>query len=161
MAYKKTIKKVVIFFSFLFPLLALADSLKGKVISITDGDTLTVLDSEYSQYIIRLAAIDAPERRQAFGNKAKQYLADLCFSKTAEINVVDNDRYGRLVGFVKCDKKSANELLIENGFAWVYRKYAKGYEYLYEHESKAKSNKVGLWVDLYPIPPWEYRKSKR
>jgi endonuclease YncB( thermonuclease family) len=148
---------------FLFILLILtgiasADVLTGRVVGISDGDTLTLLDASKVQHKIRLAAIDAPEKSQAFGNKSKQALSDLCFDKQASIEVVDTDRYGRTVGEVSCAGNNANEAMVRSGMAWVYRKYAKGYPGLYKLEDEAKAARRGLWVDSNPVPPWEWRK---
>ena len=148
---------------FLFILLILtgiasADALTGRVVGISDGDTLTLLDASKVQHKIRLAAIDAPEKSQAFGNKSKQALSDLCFDKQASIKVVDTDRYGRTVGEVSCGATNANEAMVRSGMAWVYRKYAKGYPGLYKLEDEAKASKRGVWADPNPVPPWEWRK---
>lgn len=138
-----------------------ADNLSGRVVGIADGDTLTMLDESHTQHKIRLAAIDAPEKAQAFGNRAKQALSGFCYDKQAIIKVVNTDRYGRTVGEVDCAGTNANEAMVQSGFAWVYRKYAKGYGHLYPLEDEAKAAKRGLWADPNPIPPWEWRKMKR
>ena len=145
--------------SFSFPVHA--ESISGKVVSISDGDTLTILDNSNTQTRVRLAAIDAPEKAQAFGQRGKQELSDICFEKQATIKVVDIDRYGRTVGDVECAGINANEEMIRSGLAWVYRKYAQGYDYLYAIENEAKSAKRGLWADSNPVPPWEWRKQRR
>lgn len=138
-----------------------AETLSGRVVGIADGDTMTVLDSTNTQHKIRLAAIDAPEKAQPFGNRSKQSLSDLCFRKQAVVDVVDMDRYGRSVGVVTCDGVKANEAQISAGMAWVYRKYAEGFGYLFPLEDKARSTKLGLWADPTPLAPWEWRKAKR
>ena len=138
--------------------LCVADTLVGRVVSIAEGDTLTILDESKVQHKIRLAAIDAPEKSQAFGNKSKQALSDLCFDKQASIEVVDTDRYGRTVGEVTCAGTNANEAMVRSGMAWVYRKYAKAYPGLYKLEDEAKAAKRGLWAESNPVPPWEWRK---
>lgn len=143
------------------PISSLAESISGRVVGISDGDTLTILDSTNTQIKIRLAAIDAPEKAQAFGQKGKQALSDICFDKHATIKVVDTDRYGRTVGEVTCAGTNANETMVRSGFAWVYRKYAKGYGHLYPLEENAKAAKNGLWADPNPMPPWEWRKMQR
>ena len=120
-----------------------------------------MLDETKTQYKIRLAAIDAPEKYQPFGNRSKQQLADICFSQQASVEVKDKDRYGRLVGIVTCDEVNANEAMLTAGMAWVYRRYAKDLEHYDAIEMEAKLNQVGLWIDVNPIPPWEWRKAKR
>ena len=145
----------------LFSLATHAETIEGRVVGVSDGDTLTVLDAGNTQFKIRLAAIDAPEKAQAFGQRGKEQLSDICYGKHAAVTVVDTDRYGRTVGEVVCDGTHANEAMIKSGLAWVYRKYAKGYGHLYAFEDEAKTAKRGLWADPNPTAPWEWRKTKR
>lgn len=140
---------------------AVATTLSGRVVAISDGDSLTVLDSSNTQHKVRLVAIDAPEKAQAYGNRAKQALSEICFGKPATITVVDTDRYGRKVAEVDCLGTSVNQEMLRLGMAWVYRKYAKGYGNFYAFEDDAKVSKRGLWADPNPIPPWEWRVSNR
>lgn len=145
----------------LFTTAALADTIEGRVVGISDGDTLTLLDVSKTQIKIRLAAIDAPEKAMPFGQRAKEMLSYICYDKQATVSVVDIDRYGRTVGEVVCGGANANETMIKSGLAWVYRKYAKGYGRLYALEDEAKIEKRGLWVEPNPIAPWDWRKAKR
>lgn len=142
------------------PFASFGDVLVGKVVSVSDGDTLTVLDRGNRQYKIRLSAIDAPEKNQRFGIRSKQALSSLCFGKEARVTPLKEDRYGRTVADVDCGGRNANEEQIISGMAWVYRKYAKGYGHLYHLEDEAKAGRRGLWVDLEPVPPWEWRINK-
>jgi endonuclease YncB( thermonuclease family) len=155
------IQKVLFGLTLTFSLLAHGETINGRVVGVSDGDTLTVLDASNTQFKIRLAAIDAPEKAQAFGQRGKQKLSDLCFGKTISINVLSMDRYGRGVGDVVCASINANQAMIESGLAWVYRKYDKGHEYLYAIEKEAKNARRGLWTDTNPIAPWDWRKAKR
>ncbi|MGC1955231.1 MAG: thermonuclease family protein [Gammaproteobacteria bacterium] len=128
----------------------------GKVLGIADGDTLTLLVGK-QPLKIRLAEIDAPERGQPYATKAKQALSDLTFGKTVRVVEVDRDRYGRLVGQVYVGDLEVNAELVRQGYAWVYRKYAKR-EKLYELEREAREAKRGLWADgKKAVPPWEWR----
>lgn len=138
-----------------------ADTIAGSVIGISDGDTLTILDSSKIEHKVRLAAIDAPEKSQPFGQKSKQVMLDLCYRKQASVVIIDVDRYGRSVGEVTCSGVYANEAMLRQGMAWVYRKYAKGYGHFYKVEDEAKSSRRGLWSDASPVAPWEWRKAKR
>ena len=144
----------------LFTLSAQAETLEGKVIKIADGDTLTLLTSSNKQVKVRLAGIDTPERKQPFGNRAKQALSNLAFQKQALVEVETIDRYGRTIGVVFVGSKNLNAELVKQGMAWVYRKYTDD-ERFYVLESEAKQSKRGLWLDENPIPPWEWRKGKR
>ena len=102
---------------------ALAEEYNGKVVGITDGDTLTLLTAEKRQLKVRLAEIDTPERNQPYGSRAQQALADLAFNREARVVVVDHDRYGRVVGRVHVGNVDVNAELVRQGAAWVYRDY--------------------------------------
>lgn len=142
------------------PLTCFGDVIVGKVVGVSDGDTLTVLDSGNRQYKIRLSAIDAPEKNQPFGMRSKQVLSSLCFGKEARVAPLKEDRYGRTVADVNCGGRNVNEEQIRGGMAWVYRKYAKGYGDLYRLEDEARASRRGLWADSEPIPPWEWRHDR-
>ena len=137
-------------------LLLAATAHAAEVISIADGDTLTVLEDR-KQVKIRLANIDAPEKKQAFGERSRQSLADLCFRKEATYQVQDIDRYGRTVAVVTCEGVEANRAQVERGMAWVYERYNKdaGLPALQE---QARTGKHGLWADPDPVPPWQWRR---
>ena len=94
------------------------------MVSIADGDTITVLENR-TQYKIRLYGIDTPEKRQDFGNSAKQFTSEIVFGKQVRVVKKDIDRYRRIVGMVYVGNECLNEALIESGVAWVYRKYCK------------------------------------
>jgi endonuclease YncB( thermonuclease family) len=135
----------------------------GKVISVADGDTITVLHEKRPERI-RLYGIDCPEKRQPFGKKAKKFTSELVFGKIVEIDPVDTDRYGRNVAFVRVENVTLNEELIKKGLAWVYERYCKlpvcndRWDGL---EREARSSKQGIWQDSNVIPPWEFRRYKR
>ena len=133
----------------------------GKVVGVADGDTITALHNGKGERI-RLYGIDTPEKRQAFGKKAKQFTARMVYGKIVEVETKDVDRYGRTVGLVYVDGQSLNEALIKNGYAWVYRRYCKMdlcKDWL-DLESVARNGKIGLWSDPNPIPPWDFRHKK-
>lgn len=129
------------------------------IVGITDGDTLTARCPE-RQIKVRLAEIDAPEKKQPWGERSRQSLAELCFQKKAKIQPVSRDRYGRTVAKVACDDLDANAEQVKRGMAWVYDKYAKD-DKLYEQQEEARKNRQGLWADMRPVPPWEWRHSRR
>jgi endonuclease YncB( thermonuclease family) len=130
------------------------------VVGIADGDTLTVLCNNNEQVKIRLAEIDAPEKKQPFGNRSKQSLAGMCFQKQAEIKPQTKDRYGRTVARVICDGADANVEQVKRGMAWVYDKYVRDRS-LYAIQDKARASKVGLWADDKPVKPWKYRRANK
>lgn len=128
----------------------------GKVVSVTDGDTITVL-VDREQVKVRLDGIDAPERRQAYGNAAREKLAGLVFGKTVTVKTHGKDRYGRTIGTVIAGERSVNLQMVEAGLAWHYVEYSKDVE-LARAEREARAAKRGLWADTAPVAPWEFRK---
>ncbi len=102
-------------------LAASADSLTGKVVKITDGDTLYVLDANYKEHKIRLAGIDAPERKQAYGLASRKHLASIVAGQQVRIEYQKRDRYGRSVGKVLLDGFDACLEQVKAGFAWHYK----------------------------------------
>jgi micrococcal nuclease len=130
-----------------------------QVIGIADGDTLTLLVDQ-KPLKVRLANIDAPEKAQAFGQRSKQSLSDLCWKKDADYRVQDVDRYGRTVAVVTCNGVDVNRAQVERGFAWVYKKYNKD-RALSALQDQAREGRRGLWADAEPVPPWEFRRQGR
>ena len=137
-----------------------AATFTGQVVSVADGDTITVLDAAKVQHKIRLAGIDAPEKKQPFGNRSKESLSELVFSKTVTVETDKRDRYGREVGKVLVDGLDANLVQVLQGFAWHYKAYEREQPLIdrkayADAETEAKAARRGLWADLAPIPPWE------
>lgn len=150
----------------LFTLSAQAETLTGYVVGIADGDTLTVLDSNRQQHKVRLSGIDAPEKAQPFGDRAKANLDRLTFNKNVTVEWRKLDRYGRTIGKVMVGDTDANLAQVSMGMAWWYRGYAKEQSVEdranYEHaELMAKLQRVGLWTDKNPMPPWTWRSGMR
>ncbi|MTW09143.1 nuclease [Pseudoduganella eburnea] len=131
----------------------------ATVIGISDGDTLTVLSSGHPVKV-RLANIDAPEKKQPFGARSKQSLSDLCFGREATLDSGKKDRYGRTVAVVHCGGVNANVAQVRRGMAWVYPQYNHDPS-LPALETAARSSRVGLWSDPEPMEPWLFRKERR
>lgn len=139
---------------------AQSQTLRGKVIGISDGDTFRLLVGTKT-YKIRLNGIDCPEMKQSYGMRAKQYTSNLIYRKYVRAEKRDMDRYGRFVCDVYIpDSTNVNEELVKNGYAWHFKKYSKD-KRLAELEIQARENKLGLWADPNPIPPWEFRHNKK
>ncbi len=135
-----------------------AQSFSGKVVGVADGDTIVVMHKGRRQ-MLRLHGIDCPEAGQAFGKRATDFTAITVFSREVTVEKRDVDRYGRTVGVVTTkDGRNLNRELVEAGMCWWYEKYAPDDAELAAAESKVKANKLGLWADPNPVPPWEFRK---
>lgn len=137
-------------------------SLEGRVVAITDGDTLKILGPNNELVKIRLAEIDAPEKKQPYGMKAKQMLSNLCFNQAVIADIQTTDRYGRSVARVYKGDMDINAEMVKQGGAWVYRQYSHDPAFL-KYEKQAKAERRGLWAlqDDQRIPPWEWRKNAR
>jgi endonuclease YncB( thermonuclease family) len=143
-----------------------ADTLHGRVVGVYDGDTVTVLDGTNTQWKIRLMGIDAPEKKQAFGNKSKEHLSGLVFNKQVTVEYRKKDRYGRTVGKILVQGLDANLEQVKAGMAWHYKQYqreqseADRIAYA-KAEEQARAGRRGLWFDHEPAPPWDWRKQQK
>ena len=140
-----------------------AEELMGQVIKVIDGDTITILDASKEQFKIRLGGIDAPEKNQAFGNVSKQSLSEMVAGKEVKVNYNKRGRYGRIIGKVLLNKEDVNLMQVKRGLAWHYKQYEREQEVedraLYaQGEYLAQKDRLGLWNDNKPMPPWDFRK---
>ena len=132
---------------------------RGEVVGITDGDTVKIL-IDNQPIKVRLASIDTPERKQPFGEKAKQKLSELIFRKTAKLFVTGKDRYGRTLGFIEVGSVNVNAEMVLLGYAWHYERYSNSQE-LQDAQDAAQASELGLWgANEPPVAPWEWRRNK-
>ena len=147
----------------ILPLLAVpaqAADFSGRVVKVTDGDTVQVLHNGRAEKV-RLAGIDCPEKNQAYGQAARRFVLDLAAQTIVSVRVETTDRYGRTVGEVILpDGVSLNRELVRAGYAWWYRRYSDDPS-LGALEEQARTQRRGLWQDPDPVPPWEWRRGKR
>jgi len=163
-------KKAVLagLFAFCLSLPVLATGLVGKVVSVADGDTVTVLDADKLQHKIRLSGIDALERAQAFGKRSREYLASMVAGQQGGVAVETDktDRFGRSVGKVLLQGRDINLAMVASGMAWHYKKYQREQSSsdrrLYASaEQEAREQRAGLWRDPEPMAPWDWRAERR
>jgi len=156
--------KASVIFLFLFTVFACTDptaTVANKVVGISDGDTFTLLNGDNQQIKIRLYGIDCPEKKQDFGEVAKQKLSELIFNKEVRIVKKDTDRYGRTVANVYTGANiCVNEEMLKAGLAWHYKEYDQN-TYWDVLEQDARQKGLGLWKQKNPTPPWAWRKEKR
>lgn len=155
---KKLFTKAFVFAA-LLPLPLQAESFSGKVVGISDGDTITVLHENTPQKI-RILGVDCPEKTQPFGTKAKDFAASIIFTETVYVDYDKRDRYGRILGNVFIGGESLTEKLLESGLCWHYVQYSQD-EALQAIEDRARERKIGVWSMKDPVPPWEFRRAKR
>jgi len=150
---------IIVFFN--IQNVALASWIKGTVIGVSDGDTITVLDTKKNNYKIRLDQIDAPELRMPYGFASKKTLSDLIYKKEVSVELHNKDAYNRHVGTVYLGDANINLFMVRSGYAWAYNKYVRELLYL-EAEKAARLEKRGLWEDSKePVPPWEWRSQRK
>ena len=152
--------KHIVIFLLLISSNLLSLELKGKIIHISDGDTVHLLTDNKEKIKIRLNDIDAPESKQAFGNKSKENLKNYIYQKNVVVEYKNKDKYKRVLGTIYYQNRDINLQQVKNGYAWVYKKYSKNPIY-FKAEQDARINKIGLWSDKNPIEPWEFRKNKK
>ena len=174
-------KQVVIIGIFVVLLAGFASghSFTGKVTRVVDGDTICVQTfvpfatfCSKSCIRVRLAEIDAPEKKQSFGLESRAALAEKIYGKTVRIDFTRKDRYGRIIGHIflasnpvnpvkkPSSLNSINAQMIRDGFAWWYRKYSKDNN-LSELETTARHQNRGLWTAKNPTAPWHYRRMRK
>jgi endonuclease YncB( thermonuclease family) len=129
-----------------------------KVVEITGGDTVHVLDQSTTKHKIRLGGIDAPEKKQPFGNQSRQNLSGLIAGKNIEIEYNKRDRYGWIIGKLIYQGQDINLLQIKHGYAWHYKRDQSPLDRtLYSSaEIVARAQTIGLW-SRPAIPPWKFR----
>ena len=131
-------------------LTAFADTLQGRVVTIADGDTITVLDADKVQHKIRLTGIDAPEKAQAFGKASKKSLSDMIFGHEVDVKWDKRDRYGRFIGKISANQTDVCLEQVRRGMAWHYQQYQRDQspadrQAYAAAEDLAHANHVGLW----------------
>lgn len=133
----------------------------GQVIAVNEGDSITIRTAKDEVLKVRLADIDAPDTRQPFAGQATRFTSDLALGKRVQVLFRMRDRYDRVIGEVVLpDGKILNEEVLRNGYAWHYRVKPKPNPTLTSLEYEAWKNKLGLWVDPAPVPPWEFRRGR-
>lgn len=133
----------------------------GKVTSIADGDTIEVLDARTPRRI-RLHGVDTPEQGQAFGDRARRRTGELVMGKTVTVRPRGVDQFSRVLGeVVLADGRILNQVLVGEGLAWWFRRYAPRDRRLESLEEQAREKRLGLWADPDPTPPWLWRRDRK
>ena len=136
-----------------------AFGLSGRVVKVTDGDTITLLDVSQKQHEVRLYGIDTPEHGQPYGRAAMQALGNLVAGEGVGVDVKGTDSFGRTVGVVYKGNLDVNLKMVRSGYAWWDKKYVPLADDLRVAELHARADGLGLWAEPNPIPPWEWRKT--
>lgn len=149
-------KKILLLF-LLVSSIVFSETLVGKVIKVADGDTITILVNGNKERI-RFYGIDAPEKKQEYGMKSKDFVSKKVMNKEVKVQVMDTDRYGRKIGKIYYDGKYLNLESVSKGYSWWYEYYSRNDKDLKEAQKRAKMYKLGLWKGEHPEAPWEFRK---
>lgn len=144
---------------------AQAKVLHGRVVGVSDGDSITVLDADKRTHKIRLQGIDAPEKAQPYGQKSKEALSDLVYRQAVQVVWTQQDRYGRTVGQVFLDGTDVNLQQVLRGMAWHYKQYereqSESDRSLYAMaQAQARQLSLGLWQDPEALEPSVFRRKK-
>lgn len=150
-------KKSLILFFLCCSLWVIAQTISGKIIGASDGDTITIRTADGRNYKIRLNGVDCPEKSQDFGKRAKDFTWNFCYGKKISANLLSKDKYDRNIADVFADGQSLNRALVAAGLAWHYKKYSDDPD-LARLEDEARAAKRGLWSIPNPMAPWDYRK---
>ncbi len=157
----KNLMGLVLLFSLAAP--AIAHAVEATVTKVADGDTVTAVTKDNQTLKIRFFGIDAPEKKQPFGQKAKEVLTDMVNKKDIDVDIITGDRYGRSVGIIRLGDKIVNEEMLKRGLAWVYSDYCNRpeCEKWTALEEKARKDRKGLWEQPSPKAPWDFRREER
>ena len=141
-----------------------ADTLHGVVIVVIDGDTVLFRPDHYSPgsrafLKVRLADIDAPETGQPFGEASAEALKARVLKRRAQLEIVATDAYGRKLGRLTVDARSVNAELVRRGLAWASTRGADRHG-MRALQREAQDERIGLWQDAVPTPPWVWRKAR-
>ncbi len=138
---------------------AMANTVKGKVVTVVDGNTVEIVSEDNETYKVVLAGIDSPELEQAFGEAAREFLKKMINDKSIHVELQGKDRWGNYVGVVYINKGTdLRRALLSNGLAWVVEKEAT--EEFIQLEQMARDQGAGLWKEESPTPPWIYRRQQ-
>lgn len=136
----------------------------GKVVSVQDGDTITIKTNDNQSIKIRFYGIDCPESKweghwdaQPYSKEAKEFVSNIIFGKTVSVRLKDDETYGRVIGEVFYDGKSLSRELAREGLTWWNKKYEPHDLDIKRLAERARKNKKGLWKDDSPVPPWRHR----
>jgi endonuclease YncB( thermonuclease family) len=136
-------------------LAARQEDFSGQVVTVVDGDTIGVL-RDGREVFVRLDGIDAPESGQPFGPQAKQFMSDAALNRIVVVSGSEIDRSGRLIARVTANGRDLSLAAVEAGFAWQFVRHSKD-PMLTAAETRARSQRLGLWAQPNPTPPWDYR----
>ena len=153
-------KMVIIVSSLVMSFALNAQMLQGKVVRVVDGDTNTILDATNAQNKVRLNKIDAPEKKQAFGEVSRKHLASMVAGKIVNVDWEKKDKSGRILGDISIGTTNVNLRMVQDGLAWHFKAFDNTPAYA-QAENEARVKKIGLWKDVNPIPLWEFRKAKK
>lgn len=156
--------RCLLFAGCLLALPSWADTLRGVIIVVIDGDTVLFKPDHYGARSraflkLRLADIDAPEKDQVGGEVATRALASLVLKQAVEVEIVATDIYGRAIAQLQHDATQVNTEMVRLGHAWVTTR-GRNHPALDEALDQARRAKRGIWSEPDPVPPWVWRRGQ-
>ena len=137
-----------------------AAQFEARIAQVIDGDTLDLVTAK-ARMRVRLADIDAPERKQPYGHRSRQSLIAICGGDLARVDTKGRDRDKNMLAVVRCNGTDAGAEQVRLGMAWVIERDAAGDSPLHALQAEARAARRGLWADKEPVPPWEWRGDAR
>lgn len=153
------LKKLLLLLLSMMSLVSLAIEAQPQIVNFYDGDTVKIKDGSFI-FNLRISEIDAPERNQPYGKKARRALTQFCKNAQIDYRFTGVDKYQRQLGELYCNQQPVSTFMVTNGHAWFYRQYAYN-PVLNELEANARHHKLGLWKQKKPTPPWAWRKRQK
>lgn len=157
---------VCLLFSLISITQASANELIGRVSDVLNGDTIIVTDVRNKKHKVYLLGIDAPEIKQPFGKKSRDYLEHLFLGRDPKVRIVikKHTRAKNIVGTAYAAKINStqyadiNGMMVMAGYAWANPRTSRQY---IAAEKIARNRRAGLWEQKSPVPPWQWRKKKK
>lgn len=143
-----------------------AERFMARVEHVPDGDSLTVRSQDGRRLKIRMAGIDAPEIGQPHADVSRDHLRSRIGDQPVEIDPVKNDPFGRLVARVWIGGEDLGLIQVSQGHAWHFERYeaeqtGRERTAFRQAQARARAERVGLWNERHPTPPWDYRAAER
>lgn len=148
------------FFVFVFlmvPTALFSQGSRGRIVRMIEGD-IFLFQTRDSTFRVNMYGIDAPEPGQAFSDKTVEFMETFLWAE-AEIRIKKNINQTGISAVLYINDRNMNKELVKRGYAWHNKIHSNDAE-LARAEMRAREKKEGLWIDVNPASPWDFRKGK-